>query len=381
MLDLGFASNKNPLERIGDAIGDFGSAAGNIVIPLGYLFQILIVMILIRSLMRDEKFEKIGWFKAFGYALLFTAATPLLGVILGALAVWLLPYAWQLLDPLQILGKLSDLHADSAAASRPWAYTSAILSALVFYLLKRRSMKSRGRRLGVIHYIQVLVFAILANLLFQFLLYSLFNALLNKDEERFEISQGESETATGPFLVADESNRKRQLHKYFKEYPWAGDSILAHAKRDLIDLWLLQLSRFHYNHAKVKADDATWQTVSFTWRTQTGVCRDSAVLLADLLSHHGMDARLVLGDTKGPNWPVNDAGHAWVVVKDGETGKEYLLETTMGTADFKMRTPPLVETELDYFPETQITANSYRYNKNGEGVRDYTNGWEIVNVK
>lgn len=381
MLDFNLNSNKNPLERIGDAIGDFGSAAGNIVIPLGYLFQILIVMILIRSLMRDDKFEKIGWFKAFGYALLFTAATPLLGVILGALSVWLLPYAWQLLDPLRILGKLSDLHADSAAASRPWAYTLAILSALVFYLLKRRSMKSRGRRLGVIHYIQVLVFAILANLLFQFLVYSLLNAFLNKEDPQIEISTEGGGEGIGPFLVPDEVNRKRELHKYFKEYPWAGDSILAPAKRELLDLWLLQLSRFHYNHAKVKADDPTWQTVGFTWRTQTGVCRDSAMLLADLLSHHGMDARLVLGDTKGSAWPDGGGKHAWVVVKVGETGKEYLLETTSDTVDSKMRTPPLVGSKLDYFPETQITSNSYRYNKNGEGVRDYTNGWEIVNVK
>ena len=75
MLDLNLTSNTNPLERIGDAIGDFGSAAGNIVIPLGYLFQIILVMILIRSLMRGRrnfysvKVENYFWGRSAGFML------------------------------------------------------------------------------------------------------------------------------------------------------------------------------------------------------------------------------------------------------------------------------------------------------------------------
>jgi len=381
VLDLNLTSNKNPLERIGDAIGDFGSAAGNIVIPLGYLFQIILVMILIRSLMRDDKFEKIGWLKSLGYALIFTTATPLLGIIVGALAVWLLPYAWQILSPLAILGKLSEVNADSAAATQPWAYTLAILSALVFFLLKKRNLKSRGRSFSGWNYFQVVVFAIVANLLSQFLVYSLFNSFLSKTDKDFEVSEGKIPKPANLIVVPDENARKRDLHKYFSEYHWTTDSILAPSSRDLISLWLLQLSRFHYNHAKIDADDPTWQTVGFTWRTQTGVCRDSALLLADLLVNHGIDARLVLGETKGPDWLNNGSKHAWVVVKDKDSGKEYILESTMSSIDFKLRTPPLVETKLDYFAETQVTASSYRFNRNPVAVRDYTNGWETINVQ
>ena len=105
------------------------------------------------------------------------------------------------------------------------------------------------------------------------------------------------------------------------------------------------------------------------------------MLLADLLANHGIDARLVLGETKGPDWLNNGSKHAWVVVKDKDSGKEYILESTMSSMDFKLRTPPLVETKLDYFAETQVTASSYRFNRNPVAVRDYTNGWETINVQ
>jgi hypothetical protein len=227
VVDLNLTSNKNPLERIGDAIGDFGTAAGNIVIPLGYLFQILLVMVLIRSLMRDDKFEKIGWLKSLGYALIFTTATPLLGIIVGALAVWLLPYAWQILNPLAILGKLSEVNADAAAASLPWAYTLAILSALVFFILKKRKLKSRGRSFSGWNYVQVVVFAIVANLLFQFLVYSLFNIFLSQTDKDFEISEGKITKPAILIVVPDEKHRKSYLPKYFSEYHWSTDSILT----------------------------------------------------------------------------------------------------------------------------------------------------------
>jgi hypothetical protein len=394
VLDIKLSSNNNPLERIGDAIGDFGSAAGNIVIPLGYLFQIILVMMIIRSLMRDDKFERIGWWRALGYALIFTAATPLLGVILGALSVWLFPYAWQILDPMALLSKLSEVDASAAGTSRPWAYVLALVCTIIFFLWKRHVLHKRGLRFGLLNWISVFAFALVANLLSQFLLYGIFQTFSAPDKDQ-AIDLGKSghdpRGGTGfvpdlperaeAGLVPDEIGRERRIHEYFAEYGWNHDSILINSpEKALVDLWLLQLSRFHYNHAKVDADDSTWQTVGFTWRTQTGVCRDSAVLLADLLAYQGMDARLALGETKGPNWSNDGSKHAWVVVRDAETGKEYLLESTLSTTDFKMRTPPLASLATDYFAEAQVTKDSYSFNKTTEWTPDYTNGWDVHKI-
>jgi len=386
LLDINLSSNKNPLERIGGAIGDFGSAAGNIVIPLGYLIQIILVMLIIRSLMRDDKFERIGWWRALGYALIFTTATFIIGVILGALAVWLLPYVWQVLDPIALLSKLSEVDATAAGTSRPWAYVLALVCTIVFFLWKRHSLQKRGLRFGVFNWLSVIAFALVANLLAQFLLYGIFQTLsASQKAQSIDLGRTKHDTSLPDRpeagFVIDEIGRKRFIHQYFSEYGWKQDSILANAPgKTMVDLWLLQLSRFHYNHSKVEAEDPTWQTVAFSWRTRTGVCRDSAVLLADLLAHHGLDARLVLGDTKGPDWPDDGSKHAWVVVKDAETGKEYLLESTMSTVDFKMRTPPLASLATDYFAEAQVTRDSYRFNKTTDWTSDYTNGWDVHKI-
>lgn len=182
-------------------------------------------------------------------------------------------------------------------------------------------------------------------------------------------------------VTEDEDGRVRQLHEYFGEYPWASDGTLASMpNHDVMSLWLLQLQYFDYDHGKIRRQDETWQSVPYTWEHEKGVCRDSATLLADMLAAVGYDARLAVGDlVEPPNFfPGPDTGHAWVVVRDPDTGSEYLLESTQETWDRNMRVPPRTFTLPEYIPEMQVTKDFY-LTRQGEGsTTDYTDGWDVV---
>ena len=176
----------------------------------------------------------------------------------------------------------------------------------------------------------------------------------------------------------DETGRVRRLHEYFGEQQWHEDEHLAATTEDVVSYWVLQTQRFDYDHGKVRSGDRTWQSVPFTWNSQKGVCRDSATLLADMLAHKGYDARLVLGHVVEPPipLPLPDTGHAWVVLKDEETGHEYLLESTKETWDEPMRVPPRTFTKVEYIPEMQVTANHY-YTRSSIGrTTDYSQDWK-----
>jgi hypothetical protein len=182
-------------------------------------------------------------------------------------------------------------------------------------------------------------------------------------------------------VTQDENGRVRQLHEYFGEYPWTSDGTLASMPdHDVMTLWLLQLQYFDYDHGKVKRQDETWQSVPYTWRHERGVCRDSATLLADMLSSVGYDARLAVGDlVEAPDFfPGPDTGHAWVVVRDPDTGNEYLLESTQETWDRNMRVPPRTFASPEYIPDMQVTQNAYLTRQEEGPTTSYTEGWEII---
>jgi hypothetical protein len=192
----------------------------------------------------------------------------------------------------------------------------------------------------------------------------------------------EDQEDISPELVTqDENGRVRQLHEYFGEYPWASDGTLASMPdHDVMTLWLLQLQYFDYDHGKIHRQDETWQSVPYTWRHERGVCRDSATLLADLLRAVGYDARLAVGDlVEAPNFfPGPDTGHAWVVVRDPDTGNEYLLESTQETWDRNMRVPPRTFTSPEYIPEMQVTKDMYLTRRDDGPTTAYTEGWDAI---
>jgi hypothetical protein len=116
-----------------------------------------------------------------------------------------------------------------------------------------------------------------------------------------------------------------------------------------------------YDHPKADRDRPGWQTPAETARLKTGVCRDTAVLLAAWLREMGHDARVVTGEHGG--------AHAWVVMSDGET--RYLLETA-GDGPLGRRYPPRLELATDYFPtEMMFDDRRVLLNRGQQTTRDY----------
>jgi hypothetical protein len=181
-------------------------------------------------------------------------------------------------------------------------------------------------------------------------------------------------------IEEDENGKLRRLHQYFGEYRWSRDPLVASLPDDVMFYWYHQLSRFTYDHHKIRVDDATWQTVPYTWRHQRGVCRDSATVLADMLVYQQYDARLVVG-----YWPVEPGfrpepgdGHAWVVIRDPGTGYEYLLESTEETWHYARRFPPRTFQYPQYLPVMQVTPHEYLTRSSAAHTAAYTDGWTIT---
>ena len=117
-----------------------------------------------------------------------------------------------------------------------------------------------------------------------------------------------------------------------------------------------------YDHRKADRDLPGWQTAAETARLKTGVCRDTAVLLAAWLREMGRDARVVTGQHGG-------GAHAWVVLSDGET--RYLLETA-GDGPLNRRHPPRLELATDYIPnEMMFDDRRVLLNRGQQPARDY----------
>lgn len=117
-----------------------------------------------------------------------------------------------------------------------------------------------------------------------------------------------------------------------------------------------------YDHRKADRDLPGWQAAAETARLKTGVCRDTAVLLAAWLREMGHDARVVTGQHDG-------GAHAWVVLADGDT--RYLLETAYD-GPLGRRYPPRLELAADYIPsEMMFDDRRVLLNRGQQPARDY----------
>ena len=162
----------------------------------------------------------------------------------------------------------------------------------------------------------------------------------------------------------DESGRFKELPKFLTGFRPDTQNGLSWER-----IWMNQLAGFRYNHEKSRSDDPIWQTPAHTWKTGTGVCRDSATLLTDWLRASGYDARVVLGVVTWGGY------HAWVVLIDPKSGKQYLLESTSATQRFPLRTPPLTALKTEYTPTYQILPDAYLGRTTKTWTSEYLTGW------
>lgn len=190
---------------------------------------------------------------------------------------------------------------------------------------------------------------------------------------------------TPQFKVPDEHGNWLRLHEYFGRYSWGRDESFQQVQDSVMAYWLFQLMNFEYDHGKLRCGDPTWQSVEYTWRTERGVCRDSATLLADMLGAQEYDARLVVGDRVDHVGALPDetTGHAWVVVRDSQSGAEYLLESTQETWDWSRRFPPRTATQPEYLAVMQVNYDAYftpntEHCGSGQWSSEYTDGWDIT---
>lgn len=128
--------------------------------------------------------------------------------------------------------------------------------------------------------------------------------------------------------------------------------------------WQWVNERVAYDHPKADRDLPGWQWPDETARRRSGVCRDTALLLAAWLRSLGKRAWVVTGLAHGQP-------HAWVVLEQG--GTRYLLETAHDGA-LSGRMPPRLELASDYLPTEMIfDEQSVRLNRGQQRLRDYDN--------
>lgn len=104
------------------------------VFALGVIFQILLVMTLLKLSFQDSEYESsVHLFKAFIYAFIFVLGAPVMSMAVSALFVLGFPHIAKYLDVLTlVLGSFPNFDAAAAATSRPLGYSLAILSTIAF---------------------------------------------------------------------------------------------------------------------------------------------------------------------------------------------------------------------------------------------------------
>lgn len=161
-------------------------------------------------------------------------------------------------------------------------------------------------------------------------------------------------TTVSPYL----EDTKRTLH-----WPtWYVAPFAPFATTNPFLAWQWVNQKVRYDHNKADHDLPGWQTPEETNDKGTGVCRDTALMLAAWLRHAGKDARVVTGLLEGEH-------HAWVVLTDGET--RYLLESA-SDGNMTRRYPPRLELTTTYLPtKMQFDEAHLWLNRGQQRTRDY----------
>jgi hypothetical protein len=144
---------------------------------------------------------------------------------------------------------------------------------------------------------------------------------------------------------------------------WYVQPFAPFASTNAFLIWQWVNQKVRYDHSKADHDQPGWQTPQETNDKGTGVCRDTAVMLAAWLQHAGKDARVVTG------LDAHREHHAWVVLTDGDT--RYLMESAFD-GNMSRRYPPRLELATDYYPtKMEFDAQHVWLNKGQQQTRDY----------
>jgi hypothetical protein len=162
----------NIFERAGGFIGLSGSTAVVIVLLLSYVLQTLLVIILICKFFQvPETREPIPFWKALGFAILFTTATPVAALVAGTLVLYSFPYTGWLWDP---VSRLPEFDPGAAISSRPLAWVLTIFATILSYFLITNHYKKSKKIMLQRHYLWIVVCGILAHFVMQLSLYAIF---------------------------------------------------------------------------------------------------------------------------------------------------------------------------------------------------------------
>ncbi|MFT5468083.1 MAG: putative transglutaminase-like cysteine proteinase [Verrucomicrobiales bacterium] len=114
-------------------------------------------------------------------------------------------------------------------------------------------------------------------------------------------------------------------------------------REQLLKIWadVAEKCQYKTDAQRVFGSDS-WELPIETWRAGHGDCEDSSLLLVEMLTANGFEARVALGQHKGE-------GHAWCVVRlDDES---FLLESTWENVNQLSEIPKLEGIAMNYEPK------------------------------
>ena len=145
-------------------------------------------------------------------------------------------------------------------------------------------------------------------------------------------------------IIASDSNGQwRRANQFFTGIRSETIQKGAEPMEQVMAIWkeVSNKCRYQYDAKRISGSDS-WESPIDTYRVGSGDCEDTSLLLVDLLTGYGLDARVALGKHGGE-------GHAWCVVNID--GQQYILESTRQNVDKLAEPPSMDDIGLEYQPD------------------------------
>jgi len=164
-------------------------------------------------------------------------------------------------------------------------------------------------------------------------------------------------------IATDSSGQWRRATQFFKQLKAETTKPEMSPKEQVMAIWkeVAAKCRYQLDAQRINGADS-WCTPDETYAAGSGDCEDTSLLLVDLLTSQGFDAKVALGTHEGE-------GHAWVVVNI--EGVDHLLESTWRKVDH-LKEPPTVDAAgLAYDPDYLFDRSALYFSKFEGWTGDY----------